>query len=115
IDNEEKALEYKYKLEKGYHIITIKLNSDEIFNLGYMFCGCTSLKSIEGLERSFSASVLYRESGMLYLLLLDECGFMKSLHFRSPLLEAADARVKVYDQFGEKSFRISFEMKEEDN
>ena len=50
IDNEEKALEYEYKLKKGYHIVTIKINSDEILNLAYMFCGCTSLKSIEGLK-----------------------------------------------------------------
>ena len=50
INNEEKPLEYKYKLEKGINKIVIKLNSDEIFNLEYMFSGCTSLKSIEGLK-----------------------------------------------------------------
>jgi len=50
INNEEKALEYKYELKKGYHKIIIKLISDEIINLSYMFYGCTSLKSIEGLK-----------------------------------------------------------------
>ena len=50
INNEEKALEYKYKLKKGYNKIVIKLNSNKIDNLVYMFCGCTSLKSIEGLK-----------------------------------------------------------------
>ena len=50
INNEEKDLEYKYRLKKGYHKIIIKLNSNEINNLGYMFCGCTSLKNIKGLK-----------------------------------------------------------------
>ena len=50
INNEEKALEYKYELKKGINKIIIKLNSDEIVNLEYMFSGCSSLKSIEGLK-----------------------------------------------------------------
>ena len=50
INNEEKTLEYKYELKKGYNKIIIKLNSDEIDSLEYMFSGCTSLKSIEGLK-----------------------------------------------------------------
>ena len=50
INNEEKALEYKYKLKKGINKIIIKLKSDEIVSLEYMFSGCTSLKSIEGLK-----------------------------------------------------------------
>ena len=50
INNEEKALDYKYELKKGNNKIIIKFNSDEIVNLEYMFCGCSSLKSIEGLK-----------------------------------------------------------------
>ena len=50
INNEEKALEYKYKLKKGYNKVVIKLNSEEIDNLGYMFCGCSCLKTIDGLR-----------------------------------------------------------------
>ena len=50
INNEEKALEYKYKLKKGQHKIIIKLISDRISNLSYIFSGCTSLKNIEGLK-----------------------------------------------------------------
>ena len=49
INNEEKALGYKYKLEKGENKLIFKLNS-YINNLSYMFCGCTSLKSVEGLK-----------------------------------------------------------------
>jgi hypothetical protein len=71
-------------------------------------------KSITALEEAFFASVLFRESGALYLLLLDECGFMKALHFRSPLLQASGAAISVYDQYGEKSCRVSFDMKEEE-
>jgi len=50
INNEEKALDYKYELKKGNNKIIIKFNSDEIVNLEYMFSGCSSLKSIEGLK-----------------------------------------------------------------
>jgi len=50
INGEEKILEYKYKLRKGYNEIIIKLNTHEIDNLSYMFSGCTSLKNIKGLK-----------------------------------------------------------------
>ena len=51
INNKEKPLEYTYKLKKGYNKIIIKLNDDnDIYNLEYMFSGCTCLKSIEGLK-----------------------------------------------------------------
>ena len=37
INNEEKDLEYKYRLKKGYHKIIIKLNSNEINNLTQLY------------------------------------------------------------------------------
>ena len=49
INNEEKPLDYKYKLNLGYNKIIIKLNS-YIDCLEYIFYGCNSLKSIEGLK-----------------------------------------------------------------
>jgi len=57
INNEEKDLEYKYELKKGYNKIEIKLISEEIVNLQYMFYGCTSLKSIEGLKNFYTKNI----------------------------------------------------------
>ena len=57
INNEENALEYKYRLKKGYHKIIFKFNSDEIDSLEYMFSGCTSLKSIRGLKNLDTKSI----------------------------------------------------------
>jgi len=57
INNEEKDLEYKYELKKGPNKIEIKLISEEIVNLQYMFYGCTSLKSIEGLKNLYTKNI----------------------------------------------------------
>ncbi|MBQ9544804.1 MAG: hypothetical protein IJV00_06740 [Clostridia bacterium] len=69
-------------------------------------------RSLKPLIRHFFAAFVHRESGKSYLALLDSCGFLKSLHFRSPLLQAAGTKVAVYDQFGESRYLISFEMEQ---
>ena len=50
INNEEKALDYKYKLSLGYNKIIFIIEIDKITSLSKMFSHCTSLKSIEGLK-----------------------------------------------------------------
>lgn len=68
------------------------------------------IRSLEPLMDHFFAVYLLNEPGELYLLLLDECQFLKELHFRAPLLEAAEAKIAVYNQYEEKRYRISFNM-----
>ena len=69
-------------------------------------------RSLEPLCHSFHISILLKENGRLLLLLLDESGFLKQLHFRAPLFEAAGAQINIYDQYDQKCFRISFEMEQ---
>lgn len=57
------------------------------------------------------ARVLYETPGELCLLVLDQCIFLKELHFRAPLLSLCDAGIRVYDQYGEKEYTVSFDMK----
>ncbi len=70
-------------------------------------------RSLESLIKSYYVSVLWKDGCRLLLLLLDECNFMKELHFRVPLFEAALSHIKVYDQYGEKQFKISFNMEQD--
>ena len=50
INNEEKNLEYKFKLKEGENKIRFLIKDYEINNLEYMFYNCSSLKNIEGLK-----------------------------------------------------------------
>ena len=70
-------------------------------------------RSLEPLCKSSYISIICKENNRVALLLLDECGFMKQLHFRAPLFEAASAKIKIFDQYGEKQYRISFGMEQE--
>ena len=71
------------------------------------------IRSLDSLCRSFYSSVLWKDDGRCFLIILDECSFMKELHFRAPLFEAALSHIKIFDQYGEKQYRVSFDMKEE--
>jgi hypothetical protein len=57
--------------------------------------------------------VLWKDGCRLLLLLLDECSFMKELHFRAPLFEAALSHIKVYDQYAGIQFKISFNTEQD--
>lgn len=70
-------------------------------------------RSLEPLFTNYLAYAVFKESGKLYLLLMDECNCLKSLHYRSPLLESAYAKIRVYNQNGESTYRISFDMEKE--
>ena len=50
VNYEEQTLDYKFKLCKGYNVIFILKEKNEISSLNYMFYKCTSLKNIEGLK-----------------------------------------------------------------
>ena len=65
INNEEKNLEYKYKLRKGENKIRIIVKDEEIFNLEYMFYQCTSLYKIDGLKH-FDTKNVKKFSNMFY-------------------------------------------------
>ena len=71
------------------------------------------LRSLEPLFTHYLAYVIFKESGKMYLLLMDECNYLKSLHYRSPLLKSAQTKIKVYNQYGESTYRISFDMEKE--
>ena len=70
-------------------------------------------RSLESLCQAFYSSVIWKDDSRCFLLILDECSFMKELHFRAPLFEAALSHIKIFDQYGEKQYRISFDMKHE--
>ena len=66
--------------------------------------------AVHSLFENFYAVLLCEEPGTMYLLALDESGLLKGLHFRSPVLEKAGSEISVYDQYGEKKYRICFDM-----
>lgn len=70
-------------------------------------------RSLESLSKSFYFLPLWKNTNRLLLLVLDESAFLKELHFRAPLLEAALSHIKVFNQYGKKQFRISFDMEQE--
>ena len=67
-------------------------------------------RSLKPLLDHFYIMRLLKEPGVMYLLLLDECQFLKELHFRAPLLEPAKAEITVYNQYNESRYRVSFDM-----
>ena len=67
-------------------------------------------RSLAPLFEHYRAYVICKEPGALYLILLDQCGFLKQLHFRSPLLNPAGCEITVYDQYEETKYRVSFDM-----
>lgn len=71
------------------------------------------VSALDSICDSFAASVLFKGIGKANLLLLDECSFLKQLYYRSPVFEVADSHIKIYDQYGEKGFRISFNMEDD--
>lgn len=71
-------------------------------------------RSLETLFLHDYARVLCADGeGQRYLMLLDGSEFLKELHFRSPLLEAAGTTVEVYGQEDAARYTVSFEMKKE--
>lgn len=66
--------------------------------------------AVHSLFEIFFAVLLCEEPGTMYLLALDESGLLKGLYFRSPVLEKAGSKISVYDQYGEKKYRICFDM-----
>ncbi len=67
---------------------------------------------LEALARQYDFAVLYREKGIRYLALLDESKTRKDLHYRAPLLEAAEAKMEIFDQYGDRQYRITFKMEQ---
>lgn len=67
-------------------------------------------RSLKPLLDHFYTMRLLKEPGVMYLLLLDECQFLKELHFRAPLLEPAKAEITIYNQYNESRYRVSFDM-----
>ncbi len=67
-------------------------------------------RSLKPLFDHFYSVQLLKEPGAMYLLLLDECQFLKEMHFRTPLLESANAEITVYNQYNVSRYRISFDM-----
>ena len=67
-------------------------------------------RSLAPLFEHYKAQIICREPGALYLMLLDQCGFLKDLHFRSPLLSSAGCEITVYDQYEKTKDRVSFDM-----
>lgn len=70
-------------------------------------------RSLEPLYTHYLAYAVFKDFGKLYLLLMDECNYLKSLHYRSPILESAQTRITIYNQYGESAYRISFNMEKE--
>lgn len=88
---------------KKYGVALAKLQYDHAFE--------THVKnSVYSLFEDFYAVPLCEEPGIMHLLVLDECGFLKGLHFRTPVLENAGSEISVYDQYNDKKFRICFDM-----
>ena len=71
-------------------------------------------RSIEPLLYNDYARLVYEEDGALYFLLLDQCSFIKKLHFRSPFLQSCHSKIEIHDQYGKQSYTISFDMVRED-
>ena len=69
-------------------------------------------RSLSDLLYHDQARILYEEPGMLCLLLMHQCLFLKELHFRSPFMESCGAEIEIYDQYGISSYAISFDMKQ---
>ena len=70
-------------------------------------------RSLKPLFDHFYSVQLLKEPGAMYLLLLDECLFLKEMHFRTPLLESANAEITVYNQYNVSRYRISFDMEKQ--
>ena len=66
--------------------------------------------AIQSLLDDLYALELHREPGKRRLILLDECGFLKDLHFRSPVLAPAGTHIRICNQYEEKQYRVSFDM-----
>lgn len=88
---------------KKYGVSLAKLTFDPLF-------GEKVVRSLRPLSDHYYAAELLKERDAVYLLLLDECEFLKELHFRSPFLEAAGAEIAIYGQYGKTRYRISFDM-----
>lgn len=89
IENEEYPLEYKYKLNLGYNKKIIKLISDEIYNLGFIFSEISSIKNIYGLKyldtknvKIFS-SLFFRCSSLLDINVLKNWNVSNGTDFNS--------------------------------
>ena len=88
---------------KKYGVSLAELSFDPAFEMQV-------LNTLDSLIDHFYAVVLFREIGKLYFMVLDECGFLKGLHFRAPILDRAGTTIKIWNQYEEKSYRISFQM-----
>ncbi len=98
-DNREKF----QKNCKKYGISLAELTFNPIYETPVM-------NTLKSLIQHFYAVVFFSEQGKLYLILLDECGFLKGLHFRAPALDHAGTSIKIWNQYGEKRYRVSFQM-----
>ena len=88
---------------KKYGVSLVELSFDPAFEMQV-------LNTLDSLIDHFYAVVLFREIGKLYFMVLDECGLLKGLHFRAPVLDRAGTTIKIWNQYEEKSYRISFQM-----
>ena len=71
-------------------------------------------RSIEPLLYHDYARLVYEEDGALYFLLMDQCSFIKAMHFRSPFLQSCNSKIEIHDQYGKQTYAISFDMVRED-
>lgn len=88
---------------KRYGVSLAKLSFDPL-------CKEKVARSLKQLLDHYYFVELLTDSEAVYLLLLDECQFMKELRFRAPVFEAAKAEIIVYNQYNETKYHISFDM-----
>lgn len=88
---------------KRYGVSLAKLSFDPAFEEKVV-------QSLKPLQDHFYTVQLLNEPEVMNLLLLDECRFLKELHFRAPLFEPAKAEVTIYNQYNECRYSVSFGM-----
>lgn len=59
-----------------------------------------------------NAKIVYEETGILCLLLMNQCEFIKGLHYRSPFMADCNTVAEIHDQYGINRYEVSFDMKE---
>lgn len=70
-------------------------------------------ESLADLENHFRMESLVTLPGKIYYLITDKSDVLKSFHYRSPLLQAAGATLKLYTQSESRRYTLTFSMESE--
>ncbi len=66
--------------------------------------------TVLSLERNFVIRTLLQEPGKIFMMMTDERGILKALHYGSPLFENANTFATVYSQNGVTKYKMCYDM-----